>query len=96
MDRRRFLSASVGGGSVAIVAGQPHVAVADAWPQRPNAVAVTTYEGGLWVPFQPRMRLANYGRTGNLVHAIVFDNGDVWDAHNGWRSKRYPKTWERA
>lgn len=40
-------------------------------------MAVTTCEGGYWKrPFGDRVQ---------LVHAVLFEGGNVWDAKNGWR-----------
>jgi hypothetical protein len=48
-------------------------------PKRPQAVAVTLDEGGDFYK-------TTKGRPGfNHVHCIVFDDGSVWDALNGWR-----------
>lgn len=44
---------------------------------RPKTVAFTTKEGGPWIPFDK-------GRH-ETVHAIMFEDGRIWDAYNGWR-----------
>lgn len=51
--------------------------------KRPQAIAVTFYEGGEWREF-PVTRVRDPS-----VHSILFDDGSMWDAHNGWRSKRF-------
>jgi hypothetical protein len=48
-------------------------------PDKPAVTAVTEREGGEWIPWAPY--------TTRLVHAIRFDDGSEFDAHNGWRSK---------
>lgn len=49
----------------------------------PKTVAVTISEGGEWILFS-KFRTLDYGQ---VVHAIKFDNGSVWDAYNGWRNE---------
>jgi hypothetical protein len=52
-----------------------------------QTLAVTREEGGEWVPFSDgnlSMGAGN-GAPGNLVHAIMFTDGSVWDAVSGWR-----------
>lgn len=53
---------------------------------KPTTVAVTHTELGQWIPFDEGVH--------NVVHAIQFSDGSVWDAKNGWRNikDRYPET----
>ena len=51
------------------------------------AIAVTAEEGGNWIPFLPR---GAHGRFDHpclpkTVHAILFEDGSIWDATVGWR-----------
>jgi hypothetical protein len=46
---------------------------------KPKAIEVLYREGGEWYPF-------TLGRSHNLVHAIKFEDGSIWDAANGWRA----------
>ena len=55
-----------------------------------KTVAVTEREGGDWVPFVPRQMPKD--DRGRLVHSIQFDDGSVWDAHNGWRKGQHAFT----
>lgn len=47
----------------------------------PMTEAVTTEEGGEWIPFRKF--------AGGAVHAIRFVGGHEWDAVNGWRITDY-------
>lgn len=47
-----------------------------------RTVAITQVEGGDWIPFK-RLK---YVHPHNLVHAIKFRDGSIWDVTNGWRS----------
>jgi hypothetical protein len=49
-----------------------------------KAIAVTSEEGGEWLPFVEGQN--------KLVHAIKFDNGAIWDAYNGWRTVNHEMT----
>jgi hypothetical protein len=53
----------------------------------PKTLKVALSEGSEWQPFvkyqRPSSPIGNL--IGNLVHAIMFDDGSVWDACNGWR-----------
>lgn len=49
----------------------------------PKTFAVTRTEGGCWEPFIEHRRPPNH--EGWKVHAIMFEDGSVWDASNGWR-----------
>lgn len=49
----------------------------------PETVATSPIEGDPWVPFVPHTRPPDH--RGNLVHAIKFADGSIWDAYNGWR-----------
>ncbi len=51
----------------------------------PKTVAVTDHEGGDWIPF------AEF--RGGVVHSIKFDNGQIWDCINGWRSAEFAPRW---
>lgn len=57
--------------------------------ERPRTVYVTSKEGGELLTFG-RHRVP--GRE-TLVHSIWFDDGQVWDAVNGWRTTTL---WDRA
>lgn len=46
----------------------------------PYTLKVTECEGGDWIPFSEF--------EGKTVHSIMFSNGDIWDAVNGWRKYR--------
>lgn len=46
----------------------------------PKTIAVTFTEGGRWYNFIPGIF-----RLGARVHSIKFENGAIWDVHNGWR-----------
>lgn len=48
---------------------------------KPRPLSYTTKEGGDWLPWNPR------GSRGAFVHAVAFDDGSVFDAVNGWRTK---------
>lgn len=46
---------------------------------KPKPVFMTRTEGGPWLPFD-----RDVGRE-SLVHSILFEDGSVFDAVNGWR-----------
>jgi hypothetical protein len=48
-----------------------------------DTVAICRDEGGEWEPFIPHARPVN--RFGHQVHAVLFSDGTIWDAQNGWR-----------
>lgn len=50
---------------------------------RLRAVAVTMVEDGLWIRWE---RYDVPART-RIVHAILFEDGSIWDAVNGWREQ---------
>lgn len=49
----------------------------------PKTFAVLIIEGGVWIPFQDGAR-----SNPKQVHAVMFENGMIWDAHNGWRETK--------
>ena len=49
----------------------------------PRTVAVTQAEGGLWIPFDVAQNIRIMA-----VHAIMFEDGTVWDAINGFRPEK--------
>jgi hypothetical protein len=51
-------------------------------PDKPAVTAVTTREGGEWIPWSIWQERSPY----KLVHAIRFQDGSEFDALNGWRS----------
>ena len=52
---------------------------------KPQPHCVTETEGGDWIPWLVWKRIPSSLRS-KVVHAIMFDDGSVWDAVNGWRS----------
>lgn len=46
-----------------------------------ESVAVTYVEGGMWHP-HPQCRGPDL-----RVHSVLFENGEIWDALNGWRKQ---------
>lgn len=55
----------------------------------PRPIAVTFTEGGEWQLFpltrHQRKMFSRFCVTGITVHSIMFDDGNCWDAVNGWR-----------
>lgn len=56
----------------------------------PQPIAVTFTEGGNWhsfplTPTERKEMRSQFHNTGITVHAIMFDDGNCWDAVNGWR-----------
>jgi hypothetical protein len=47
--------------------------------------AVTRKEGGEWEQFVVAKRPLPPDREGWKVHSILFEDGSMWDASNGWR-----------
>jgi hypothetical protein len=47
----------------------------------PRTMAIEEEEGGPWLPFVRGMPMPG------KVHAIMFEDGRVWDAVNGWRAE---------
>ena len=43
-------------------------------------MCVSLDEGSDWIAFEP-----GTGKDYNKVHAIRFENGQIWDCVNGWR-----------
>jgi hypothetical protein len=57
-----------------------------------KTIAVTLKEGGEWHPFPlDRQIVSDAAPNGPAVHAIKFENGDIWDAMSGWRHKPHWK-----
>ena len=55
----------------------------------PHPIAVTFTEGGRWHRFPlTRQQRREFGPSGVRVHSIMFDDGNCWDAANGWRDDR--------
>jgi hypothetical protein len=54
-------------------------------PEMPKTFAITRIEGGHWEPFVKHAS-PSPDREGSKVHAIMFEDGSVWDAFNGWRT----------
>jgi len=57
----------------------------------PHPIAVTFYEGSEWHRFpldRQTIRDQFGGRYSVRVHSIMFDDGNCWDAVNGWRDDR--------
>lgn len=50
---------------------------------KPEAIAFTTHEGGLWKAFRPGEL-----QPPNVCHSILFEDGYIWDMVNGWRPER--------
>jgi hypothetical protein len=50
---------------------------------KPKTIATTSEEGGFWSRF-----VSGKHTDDNVVHAIMFEDGGVWDAYNGWRDKK--------
>lgn len=55
--------------------------------KKPKTVAVTTQQGGEWIPFEDFRDFWNNSK----VHSIKFADGSMWDAVNGWREKKDSK-----
>lgn len=53
-------------------------------PEKSEAFAIVRAEGGPWEPFVKHARPSS--SEGQKIHAIMFDDGSIWDAYNGWRS----------
>lgn len=53
----------------------------------PKVIKILEKEGGEWIDFVPQKRPPDY--EGNKVHAVMFEDGRVWDAYGGWRKSRY-------
>jgi hypothetical protein len=49
-----------------------------------KAVRVLIEEAGEWLPWR-QGSIAEGAVHYRTVHAIEFEDGSVWDAHNGWR-----------
>lgn len=66
-------------------------------PSKP-LVAVTLKEGGTWYEFPLRdhedtPEIEAAWRSGCRVHSMLFEDGSVWDAINGWRQRRTSSCW---
>ncbi len=49
----------------------------------PKTLAITLVEGGPWVFFDDMAPLERP----DVVHAIRFADGSIWDTKNGWRGQ---------
>lgn len=47
-------------------------------------IAVTDREGGVWIPWE-RWSKQDWPKVDTLIHSIMFDDGSIFDAINGWR-----------
>jgi hypothetical protein len=59
--------------------------------EKPKVIAVIPEEGGPYLPWplwQKRFR----GAYKNLFHALVYEDGSIWDCVNGWRKERDDNT----
>jgi hypothetical protein len=55
---------------------------------KPKTFAIVRKEAGDWEPFAPHVRPPDH--EGWKVHAIMFEDGSIWDASNGWRPNELP------
>ena len=53
-----------------------------------ETVAISLVEGDGFNVFVPHTPPPDW--RGNLVHAILFSDGRIWDAANGFRPRTYP------
>ena len=63
-------------------------------------VAVTLDEGGYWFEFPlrdhentPDVDAEWHKSRGFYIHSMLFEDGSVWDAFNGWRERRTTSAW---
>jgi hypothetical protein len=59
-----------------------------AYLMRPKPIAVELTEGDCWIPFDLFKEQRPKSAAGKTVHAILFEDGAVWDAVSGWRDTR--------
>ena len=61
--------------------------------------AVAEHEGGLWVVASVYHRMVRSQHSDGRVHAIMFEDGSVWDAYNGMRDSNHSEliaSWAEA
>ncbi len=61
--------------------------------KRPKPIALSPSEGAFWEPWK-KWGLSKEHNVGS-AHAILFEDGTVFDTINGWRGKRHKYTPEQ-